>query len=445
MSHNTQLPFKFPGFSDKKVTADFSGGTVTSDSGLLFLSTVEKKTSLLKKLTDCLFDRRHQGYIDHTHREMLAQRIYQIAAGYEDCNDSAELRKDPVIKTICKRLPFSDEDLASQPTLSRLENAISRTMLYRMAVAFVENFISSYRQIPRSIILDLDDTCDPTHGDQQLTLFNRYYDTHCYQPLHIYEGNSGDLITTLLRPGKRTSGKEVVSVLKRLVKQIRSAWPKVKIMVRGDSHFGIKEVLDYCDKVSLEYVFGFTGRKGVIGAMNVDMTTLQSAYDVLQEKIRYFQEIDYQASDWKQPRRVIIKSEVSEKGQNVRCIVTTLKGKPKYVYDKKYCARGQMENYIKDHKNHLHSDRTSCSSFMANQFRLFLHSAAYVLLHTLRKEGLKGTEYARAQFDTIRNKILKIGARVVEKATRIKFCLPSSYPYKNLLSEIQRNLALGFS
>jgi len=179
--------------------------------------------------------------------------------------------------------------------------------------------------------------------------------------------------------------------------------------------------------------------------MDMDMTTLQRAYDVLQEKIRYFEEIDFQAPNWKQSRRVIIKVEVSEKGRNVRCIVTTLKGSPKYVYDKKYCARGQMENYIKDHKNHLHSDRTSCNSFMANQFRLLLHSAAYVLLQTLRKEGLKGTEYAKAQFDTIRNKILKIGARVIEKATRLKFCLPSSYPYKHLLAEIQQNLALGFS
>jgi len=197
-------------------------------------------------------------------------------------------------------------------------------------------------------------------------------------------------------------------------------------MVRGDSHFGIKEVLDYCDAASLEYVFGFTGRKNIFSAMD-------------------FEEIDFQASNWKQSRRVIITAEVSEKGQNVRFIVTTLKGKAKYVYDKKYCPRGQMENYIKDHKNYLHSDRISCSSFMANQFPLFLHSAAYVLLHTLRKVGLKGTEYAKAQFDTIRNKILKIGARVIEKVIRIKFCLPSSYPYKHLLAEIQRNLALGFS
>ena len=444
MTNNTQLSLQFPGFSNKKVIADFSGGSVSSDSGLLLFSVLEKKCGFIKKLTGCLFDSRHQSYIDHTHREMLSQRIYQIAAGYEDCNDSTELRKDPVIKTICKRLPLSGEDLASQPTLSRLENVVSRTMLYRMGLAFVNNFISSYSKAPKSITLDLDDTCDPTHGAQQLTLFNKYYDTHCYQPLHIYEGNSGDLITTILRPGKRTSGKEVVSVLKRLVKQLRSAWPNVKIMVRGDSHFGVKKVMDYCDSASLSYVLGFTGRKNVIAAMDMNMDTLQEAYDILQQKIRYFEELDFQAPNWKEPRRVIVKMEVSEQGQNTRCIVTSLKGKPKYVYDKKYCTRGQMENFIKDHKNHLHSDRTSCNSFMANQFRLFLHSAAYVFLHTLRKIGLKGTEYAKAQFDTIRNKILKIGARVIEKASRIKFCLPGSYPYKYLFAEIHRNLALGF-
>lgn len=443
MKEDNQLALNFPGFSGKKVRADFSGGTVTSDSGLLFLSFIEKKTGIISNLTGCLFDNRHQSYIDHTYREMLSQRIYQIAAGYEDCNDSTELRKDPVIKTICKRLPFSDDDLASQPTLSRLENTVSRTMLYRMGVAFVDNFISSYRKAPKSIVLDLDDTCDPTHGAQQLCLFNKYYDTHCYQPLHIYEGNSGHLITTVLRPGKRTSGKEVVSILKRLVKHIRSAWPKVKIMVRGDSHFGVKEVLGYCDATSLSYVFGYTVRKELSSLVDIDL--LQRCYHILERDIRYFEDFDYQPMHWKHSRRVIVKMEITENGQNIRAVVTNLKGKAKYVYDKKYCPRGQMENLIKDHKNHLHSDRTSCSSFTANQFRLFLHSAAYVLLHALREKGLKGTEYAKAQFDTIRNKILKVGAKVIEKASRIIFCLPGSYPYKNIFVAIHQNLALEFT
>lgn len=443
MNNNTQLSLTFPGFSDKKVITDFSGGTVTSDSGLLFLSILEKKAGIIKKLSSCLYDNRHQSYIDHTHWEMLSQRIYQIAAGYEDCNDSTELRKDPVIKTLCKRHPFSDEDLASQPTLSRLENSVSQTMLYRMGVAFVDNFLSSYAKSPTSIILDLDDTCDPTHGAQQQTLFNQYYDTYCYQPLHIYEGNSGDLITTILRPGKRTTGKEVVSVLKRLVQQIRSAWPGVKIMVRGDSHFGVKTVLDYCDQQALSYVFGYPVRKELKAL--VDTELLERCHKTLERDIRYFEAFDYKPTQWKRSRRVIVKTEISEKGQNIRAVVTNLSSKSKYVYEKKYCARGQMENFIKDHKNHLHSDRTSCNSFTANQFRLFLHSAAYVFLHALRKIGLKGTEYAKAQFDTIRNKILKIGARVIEKASRIKFCLPSSYPYKKLFSEIHHNLSCGFS
>lgn len=443
MEEDTQLKLNFPGFRGKRIQADFTGGAVTSDGGVLFLRKLDKRLGVIDRYSSCLFDLRHQSYVDHSYKEMLAQRIFQIALGYEDCNDSATLREDPGFKTACDRLPFTDESLASQPTLSRLENDISRSMLYRMGQAQVDTFLSLYRHAPGKIILDIDDTCDPTHGAQQLSLFNGYYDTYCYQPLHIYEGKSGKLILSVLRPGKRPTGEQVVSILKRVVSRIQAAWPRTKILLRGDGHFSTPEVLDYCDEAGLEYVLGLTVRKPL--AEIVDMDLLKRSFDVLQEKIRFFTECRYQAGKWPKRRRVILKAEVSHEGQNMRAIVTNIrKGKAKRLYDRLYCGRGQMENFIKNHKCALHSDRTSCHRFEANQFRLFLHSAAYVLLHTIQEKGLNGTEYAKAQFDTIQVRILKIGARVIEKATRINFHFPTSFPLKTIFAAMHENLAVAF-
>jgi hypothetical protein len=443
MEEDIQLKLDFPGFCGKVVQADFTGGAVTSDGGVLFLRQLDKRLGVIDHFSSCLFDPRHQSYVDHSYKEMLTQRVFQIALGYEDCNDSTTLRDDPGFKTACERLPFTDAPLASQPTLSRLENDISRTMLYRMGQAQVDTFLSLYRHAPGKIILDIDDTCDPTHGAQQLSLFNGYYDTYCYQPLHIYEGKSGKLILSVLRPGKRPTGEQVVSILKRVVARIQEAWPKTRILLRGDGHFSTPEVLDYCEEHGLDYVLGLTVRKPL--AKIVDMDLLQRGYDVLQEKIRYFTECRYQAGKWPKRRRVILKAEVSSEGQNMRAIVTNIRGgKAKRLYARLYCARGQMENFIKNHKCALHSDRTSCHRFEANQFRLFLHSAAYVLLHTIQEKGLNGTEYARAQFDTIQVRILKIGARVIEKATRINFHFPTSFPLKPIFAAMHENLAVAF-
>jgi hypothetical protein len=443
MEEDIQLRLDFPGFRGKLIQADFSGGTVTSDGGILFLRQLDKGLGLIDRLAACLFDTRHQSYVDHSYGEMLRQRIFQIALGYEDCNDSDTLREDAGFKTACERLPFTDDSLSSQPTLSRLENDVSRTMLYRLGQAQVDTFLSLYRHAPNKIILDIDDTCDETHGAQQLSLFNGYYDTYCYQPLHIYEGKSGKLILSLLRPGKRPTGQQVVSILKRVITQIQQAWPKTKILLRGDGHFSTPEVLDYCECEGLDYVLGFSVRKPLAGL--VDMDLLQRSFTVLQEKVRFFTECRYQGSHWPKRRRVILKAEVSHEGQNMRAIVTNIRGgKAKRLYDRLYCARGQMENFIKNHKCVLHSDRTSCHRFEANQFRLFLHSAAYVLLHALQEKGLKGTEYARSQFDTIQVRLLKVAARVIEKATRIKFHFPTSFPLKHIFVTLQKNLSFAF-
>lgn len=448
MTNDYQINLPFASISGKKVSTDFSGGVLTSDTGVLFLREVERGIGVVRRLASALSDRRHQSYTDHSYEELLRQRIYQITCGYEDANDCNDLRTDPAIKAACDRLPLSGADLASQPTMTRLENSVSRTDLYRMAGALVNTFLDSYKKPPEAIILDMDDTDDPTHGAQQLTLFNSYYDGYCYLPLHIYEGRSGKLITTILRPGKRSSGVEIRSILKRLVGYIRERWPEVKIFVRGDSHFNAPEVKEWCrEKEGVEYTVGQTGYAPMkeTGEVTRLLHRARELYERCGRKIRLFTDFFYQADSWDGPERIICKVEVSSEGENLRFVNTSLKSsRPSFIYDTIYCARGRMENFIKNHKNFLHSDRTSCHSFKANQFRLFLHSAAYILLHTLAEKGLRGSKWARAQFNTIQNRILKVGARVNEMVTRVRFHLPTSFPLKKLFQMILINLSVAF-
>lgn len=433
---------EFPSVHGKKVVADFEGGVVTSDAGLLLLRETERSIGIISRLTGCIADTRDQRYVDHTKRELLTQRVMQIACGYEDADDSDSLRSDPALKIACGRKPLSGDDLGSQPTMSRLENAVSRTTLYRMGVAFVDGFLDSYRRAPKKIIVDVDDTDDPTHGAQQMSLFNAYYDEYCYMPLHIYEGYSGKLICAVLRPGKRPNGEEIAAILKRVLKRIRKRWPRVRIVLRGDSHFSGPEIFDLCRSMRrTHFVLGLSNNRALAPLVEEAVQKVETAYKLVSKKLRVFVEFPYQAKSWSESHRVICKIEVSEKGRNVRFIVTDLNGKgPQRMYDESYCSRGQMENFIKDHKNALHSDRTSCHRFTANHFRLFLHSAAYVLLHAFAEKGLRGSELAKSQFDTIILKILKIGAQVVEGLSRIRIHLPASCPAKELYARVHHNL-----
>lgn len=443
MNRNSQSCLHFSSILCKEVKADFSGGQMTSDAGVLLLREIEKKVGIIDCLSQVISDGRHQSYIKHTLKELLSQRVFQISCGYEDANDSNDLRVDPAIKAACDKLP-SEEELASQPTISRLENSLRKTDLYRMGESFVENFIVSYETPPEAIILDLDDTDDPTHGAQQLQIFNGYYDEYCFMPLHIYEGISGKLVTTILRPGKRPKGKEVVSIIKRIVKRIRKAWPKVAILLRGDSHFASPKVFTWCEKNNVHYIFGLTRNSILRTIAEPAMEQARRAYSDNGAKVRIFRNIRYQASSWHRKIRVILKAEITEQGENPRFVVTSLEThKPSFIYETVYCSRGRMENFIKDHKVALNSDRTSCHNFSANSFRLLLHSAAYVLMHALRDKTLAGTDLAKAQFDTIRLRLLKIGAEVRELKTKLIFRLPSSYPNKDLLRTMMRNLALS--
>ena len=434
MTQNTKQMMIFKVISHKKIVADFNGGNVSSDAGLLFFRESESKNGIINRVTNVLHDRRHSGYVKHNIEQLLRQRSYQIISGYEDANDSDELRHDPIFKIVCDKL---NDPLASQPTISRFENSLSRQDLYRIAQAFVDTFISSYKKAPKGIILDLDDTSDPTHGNQQLSFFNAFHDSYCFMPIHIYEGKSGKLITTILRTGKRPSGKEIVMILKRIVHMIKKAWPKTGIIVRADSHYGCPEVYDYCDEHNLKFVLGLTGRAPMIKKAQKTIDKAKELYFEKKKTIKIFTEFHYKANSWSSLQRVICKAEYNDKGPNIRFIVTNLdNNNRRMIYQTIYCGRGAMELMIKEHKNHLRSDKTSCSSFKANQFRLFLHSIAYVLLHSFREKYLKNTQFAKSQFDTIRLKIIKIGAKVIHLATKVKIHLPTSCPYREELFKI---------
>ena len=431
----TQL-LLFKGISNKKIEADFDGGEVSSDAGLLFLREVENRIGITRKIADIIRDRRHPGYVKHQFLDLLKQRIFQIACGYEDGNDSNELRDDPIMKIACEQLP-DDEALASQPTVSRFENGLSKTDLYRIAEVFLNVFIHSYSEQPEGIILDIDDTDDLTHGHQQLILFNAYHGDYCYMPIHIYEGKSGKLITTVLRPGKRPTGKQIVSILKRVVKKIRQAWPEVGIILRGDSYYSCPAVFDFCEGNDMKYVLGFKPLSPLVRQVKPFLKEASLRFDLEGHPVKIFTETLYKAKSWPKTRRVIAKVEYNALGSNTRFIVTNLEHwNRRFIYQTGYSGRGAMELMIKEHKNHLLSDRTSCTSFTANQFRLFLHSAAYVLFHTFRTLHLKGTQWASAQFDTIRLKIIKIGARIIQRTRKIRIHLPTSFPWKGELQKI---------
>ena len=443
MKKNTKQVPLFKDIFNKTVELDFDGGDLSSDSGLILLRQIDEDAKLIPRITGAIQDSRHPGYVQHDLCHLFSQRVYQIAAGYEDGNDCDSLRYDPILKMVCDKNPQSDGPLASQPTMSRFENSPDRRDLYRIAYAILDHFIASYTKPPEAILLDLDDTDDPTHGNQQLTMFNGWYNEYCYQPMHIYEGNSGKLVASILRPGKRPTGKEIIMILKRIIQYLREAWPQVQIVIRGDSHYSSTDIYDYCDLHNTKFILGLTGYKPLQQKVRNIVVRAAEMYQRTNEPVKLYYEFQYQAANSSKPQRVIAKVEYNDKGSNVRFIVTNFQTAwRKWIYETGYCGRGAMELMIKEHKNHLSSDRLSCTDFGANQFRLFMHSIAYILLHALREKMLRNTEYAQAQFDTIRLKILKISARIIELKTKIKIHIASSYPLKDELSRI---LIAGFA
>ena len=407
----------------------FDGGMLSSDAGVLLLRKVERRLGIAARLTSCLKDRRDPDLIEHTVEEMLRLRMLAIAAGYEDADDCDSLRYDPVFKMAVGRLPESGEPLCSQPTMSRLENAPSKIEIARMMAAMVDQFCDSYSRAPASIMLDIDDTFDAVHGNQQLSLFNAHYDERCFLPIHIYEGASGKPVAMILRAGKTPSGMEVRTILKHVIGHIRRHWPKVRILVRGDSHYGRDEAMEWCESQGVDYIFGFGGN-AVLQAMTQTLADGLAAKRARRSsaKLRSFAKLRYGAKSWNKKRRIAARIEATEKGLDVRYVVTSLEGTAQHLYETVYCARGEAENFIKWHKAQLASDRTSCRDPKANQFRLILHTAAYWLMLAMRKAIAKRSPLSCAEFATLRLHLVKIAARVVEGAARIRISLPSACP-----------------
>ena len=450
MLHSTPEQLCFPPIAGYTVRADFDGGALSSDFGALVLRGIDRQIGLTARLAAAVQDKRHPSYIDHTLRDLLAQRIYQIASGYADGNDANSLRHDPLFKLSVERSPLDPaQDLASGPTFSRLEHSMDRKDLYRLTQALVDQCIASYPEPPAAIVLDLDHSDDPTHGQQAFAFYNHYYQSYCYLPLFIFEGTSHALVTACLRPGKRPTGTENAMILVRLLAYLRRHWPHTHILVRGDSHFATPEIIEVlAHRRHLDFVFGLAGNAVLLRQAAPSMqearrlhhqrTVLAQAHRAHPPaSSRVYEEFLYAAASWSQPWRVIVKAEVMAAGDNPRFVVTSLEAPtPQRVYEALYCARGNCENDIKALKCDLHTDRTSATTFLANALRLLLACAAYVLHHALRIHTLAHTALATAQPGTVILTLFKVATQVKQYRDRIRLHLPTSCPVKALLHRV---------
>jgi hypothetical protein len=430
-NHNdTSVPFSLPSICQKKVTAAFDGGLISSDGGVLLLAGADQQIGLIDTLAAIIPDDRDPNQITHTLSDILRARIFAIGCGYPDADDLDDLRKDPAFKLACGRLPESGDDLASQPTLSRWENAPDLRTLIRLMQAMVDLWCESHRHPPKAITLDIDDTADTVHGHQQLSLFNAHYDERCFMPVHVYDVDTGHCVLTILRPGKTPDGKEVRGHLRRLVRRIRRHWPHTRITIRGDSHYGRREAMDWCEKNGIDYVFGLPSN-AILAAQifgKTDEVCVRRAIGNL-DVVRDYTETLYAAKSWSHPRRVVARIEATRKGLDTRYVVTSITHCPaQWLYDCIYCARGQAENLIKRHKSQLASDRTSCRSPLANQMRLILHTAAYWLMLMVRNAIPTPQPLASGEFSTIRLRLLKIAVRIKETASRIRLAFAANCP-----------------
>jgi Transposase DDE domain group 1 len=427
---DTLLPFSLPSICKKKVTAAFDGGQISSDGGVLLLAGADRRLGLIDTLAALIPDHRAPALITHTMADILRARVFAIACGYPDADDLDDLRRDPAFKLACGRLPETGDDLHSQPTMSRWENAPDRRTLIRMARAMVDLWCKSHARPPKAITLDIDDTADTVHGHQQLSLFNAHYDERCFLPIHVYDAQTGHCVVTILRPGKTPNGKEVRAHLRRLVRRIRLHWPHTVITIRGDGHYGRREAMAWCEENTIQYVFGLSKNETLDALVyaKADEVRTRRAKGKL-ELVRDYTETRYAAKSWPHPRRVVARFEATPKGFDARYIVTNIAHcGSQSLYDSIYCARGQAENLIKRHKSQLASDRTSCRSPLANQMRLILHTAAYWLMLEVRGAIPRPQPLASGEFSTIRIRLLKIGVRIKETASRVRLAFASNCP-----------------
>ena len=445
MVENTPLPFSLPSVRRKKVTAAFDGGRITSDGGVLLLSAIETKIGIADRLAPLINDPRNPLLVTHSVADILRARMLAIACGYEDADDLDYLRADPGFKLACGRLPDSGGDLCSQPTVSRWENAPTLRAVIRMTYAMVDLYCASYARPPQAVTLDIDDTVDVVHGHQQLSLFNGHYDERCFLPIHVYDTATSRPVAMLLRPGATPSGEEVRNHLRRLVRRIRRHWPDTRLTIRGDGHYGRPEVMSWCEDNGVDYILGLPGNKvldrlvePVADAVRVRRALSQAPV------VRRCTETRYGAKSWHRERRVAARIEVTQKGLDIRYVVTNIaRGTAEWLYETLYCARGQAENLIKLHKTQLASDRTSCRSPLANQVRIILHTAAYWLMLKLRDAIPRPQPLANAEFTTLRLRLIKIAARIMETASRVRVAFAAAHPEADLFASLARCLQPG--
>jgi hypothetical protein len=435
-----QINLAFGKQKGKEIIADFSGGQITSDAGLLLLSSINQKYHITERISQSLNDQRDQRYTTYESEELISQRLFQSACGYEDCNDANSLRNDSMFKIASQR--EIQESLASQPTLSRLENSVSSKELYRLAQAMLGLYLDTRDQTNKRIILDFDITDDPTYGHQQLTFFHGYFGQYVYLPLLVFEG--GRLVTAVLLPGNAWGGSYLVRILKRIIWQIRARFPELEISIRADAGFAKPEVYEYCEQAGIGYLIGISRNERLEEQNEKLMQWACWLYRITGDKQRLISSFEYQADSWSKPRRVIAKAEWQELGGNQRFVVTNDTGAADKLYDQEYCYRGEAcENRIKELKLDMQADRLSCSDFKANQFRLLMYGFAYWLIDLLRSEYLQNTQLATAQMGTIRLKLIKIGAQIVNTCRRVWIHLASGYPLKELFVLIAGRM--GFS
>jgi hypothetical protein len=432
-----ELTLPLPGLSPvagKSVVATFDGGLLSSDGGVLALREVEQRLRVADRIAACIKDPRAPDQITHTLADIIRFRLLMIAAGYEDGNDASDLRRDPLFKMALDRAP-SDRELCSQPTISRLENRPDVRSLLRMGRAMVDLYCASFRQVPRRIVLDIDDTFDAVHGGQQLRLFNAHYDEYGFQPIVIFDGE-GRFVSAVLRPAKRPKGTEIRALLRRLVRAIRANWPRTEILLRADSHYCGPQVIDWCRANGVDFIFGVAPTSTLRRHIERLEASTMARYAAAPHagKVRRYTQFYDGAASWSRVERIIARVEAGADGTDTRFIVTSLTSRTaRVLYEDVYCRRGDAENHIKSWKTHLAADRTSCTKATANQFRLFLHAGAYWLMWSLRALMPQRSLWRVAQFDTLRLRLIKIAARVVELKTQIRLHLPTACPHQAIL------------
>jgi len=456
-----QQSFEFHSLNQRKVIARFDGGNITSDAGILLLREVEKRTGLIASLAECFRDYRDQRWVEHTVEELLGQRLFGFCLGYEDLNDHDQLRRDPMLAVaVGKSDPLGmnrlrEEDrgkaLAGKSTLNRLElskageiDKYKKILMHESEIDtwIVRAFLDAHAATPEEIVLDLDATDDLIHGNQEGKFFHGYYGNYCYLPLYIFSGEH--LLCARLRRSNIDGAEGAVEELTRIVGQIRQAWPEVKIIIRADSGFCRDELMAWCEANQIDYVLGLAKNERLKKEIAEELQQAEGLFGQTQQPARVFKDFRYQTlNSWTRERRVIGKAEWMEKGANPRFVVTSRPPErmdARAVYEEFYCARGDMENRIKEQQLDMFADRTSAATMRANQLRLYLSSAAYILMHALRRLGLKHTDLAHAQCQTIRLKLLKIGALVRVTVRNIWVSLAGGYPYADTFAAIVANL-----